>query len=107
MRTTDDGRLWTALAVVGLGTLAAVVDRARTGSAATGRRDPSSRRDEAVAVYGTTDDPTSVGFLLADGRWLDFSEGSGMGRAQDHRHVAGLLDDDEQAPEHVQGARTI
>jgi len=36
--------------------------------------------------YGVTDDPMLGGFLLPDGSFLDFSEGSGQ-RIQDHRNI--------------------
>jgi hypothetical protein len=39
-----------------------------------------------VKEYGTTDDPMLGGFLLPDGSFLDFSEGSGQ-RIQDHCNI--------------------
>lgn len=38
------------------------------------------------AHYGTTHDPSLGGYLLPDGSFLDFSEGSGQ-RIQDHRNI--------------------
>ncbi len=61
---------------------------------------------EAELFYGVTDDPYSAAFLLSDGQWLDFSEGGGNGRAQDHRNVAHLLPDSDLADESRQGAQT-
>lgn len=45
-----------------------------------------SYMERLVAFYGVTDSPELGGFLLPDGRFLDFSEGSGS-RAQDHRNI--------------------
>lgn len=67
----------------------------------------AERQAEAVAIYGETDNPVSVGFVLSDGRWVDFSEGSGGIRSLDHRNVGHLLDPDEQAPEQQTGNRAI
>lgn len=48
--------------------------------------------------YGVTDDPNLGGFLLPDGLFLDFSEGSGS-RALDHRNIAGFSVRREQPQE--------
>ena len=67
---------------------------ARAGSAA---RSPlrstttHDRQARAVRVYGVTGDPHATGFVLTSGDWLDFSEGRGGQRSQDHRHIAHLL----------------
>jgi hypothetical protein len=70
------------------------------------RRKPEDVRRQAVLEYGTTDDPTTVGFILADGTWLDFGEGAGMGRTLDHRNIAFLLEDHERPPETGWGPAT-
>lgn len=46
--------------------------------------------DRLVAHYGVTMAPELAGWLLPDGTFLDFSEGSGS-RAQDHRNVNWVL----------------
>lgn len=50
--------------------------------------------EKAVEEFGITEDPLMAGYLLKDGRFLDFSGGSGM-RAFDHRQVEGLFSDQE------------
>lgn len=47
--------------------------------------------DRAIRHYGLTDHWPSAGYILPDGSLLDFSEGGGMGRVQDHRNVGFLL----------------
>lgn len=42
--------------------------------------------DRLIGHYGVTDSPYAGGFILPDGSFLDFSEGSGS-RSQDHRNV--------------------
>lgn len=42
--------------------------------------------NRAIEEYGTTEDSNLAGYMLPDGRYLDFSEGSGM-RTLDHRNV--------------------
>lgn len=74
-------------------TTALAADHAGGGARIHPRKTARRLRDEAVTVYGETMSPYDVGFILADGRWLDFSEGSGMGRTQDHRHIGHLLED--------------
>lgn len=59
---------------------------------------------KAVEEYGITENPLLAGFILRDGRFLDFSEGSGM-RAQDHRNVGGLFSTEELKA--VEGERTL
>ena len=41
----------------------------------------------AIKEYGITDSAYDAGYILADGQMLDFSEGGGMGRVQDHRNI--------------------
>lgn len=43
--------------------------------------------EAAVGEYGLTDSPADAGFILSNGRMLDFSEGGGMGRTLDHRAI--------------------
>jgi len=43
--------------------------------------------DAAREEFGLTENPADAGFLLSNGDMLDFSEGGGMGRTQDHRAV--------------------
>lgn len=51
---------------------------------------PQERRDSAIAVHGETATPEAVGFVLADGRWLDLGFRTAR-RIDDHRIVGGLL----------------
>lgn len=70
------------------------------------RPNPSrSLADRAIAHYGETHDLALAGFILGDGRMLDFSEGSG-GRTQDHRNVNFLLPLSKRAKEGSYGERT-
>jgi hypothetical protein len=55
------------------------------------KRNPGrSYLDRAIKEFGTTDDPGTGFFILPDGSFLDGSAGSGYGRADDHRILAGL-----------------
>lgn len=59
-------------------------------------RPPTEKQSEAmlrkaVAEYGLTGSIYDAGYLLPDGSMLDFSEGGGMGRTQDHRNVGQVL----------------
>lgn len=73
------------------------VKRAIRGASGTRRANPAAREnpgmsylDRLVKHYGVTDDPLLGAFLLPDGTFLDFSEGSGQ-RIQDHRNITFLL----------------
>ena len=57
----------------------------------------ASYYDRLVKHYGTTDDPHLGAFLLPDGDFLDFSEGSGS-RTQDHRNVTWVLPANWEGP---------
>jgi len=49
----------------------------------------------AIKLFGLTTDPRKAGFILADGRMLDFTTGNGEeDRSRDHREVAKVLRDD-------------
>lgn len=57
------------------------------------------RAERAVEEFGTTEDPFEAGYILRDGKMLDFS-GRRLGRgtvggtrSMDHRRVAGLYDE--------------
>jgi hypothetical protein len=65
-------------------------------------RTVAGRQALAVKTYGMTDDPGCAAFILSDGAWLDFSEGSGF-RSQDHRNITWLVPEDEQAPLQIRG----
>jgi hypothetical protein len=43
--------------------------------------------EKAIKEYGITDSFYDAGYILPDGQLLDYSEGRGMGRTQDHRNV--------------------
>lgn len=62
-----------------------------------------SLQDSAVKIFGLTDDPKEAGFILQDGRMLDFSGKTHGGiagiRAQDHREVAAAYPEDADAPD--------
>lgn len=45
--------------------------------------------NKAVKEFGTTDDPKKAGYVMADGRGLDFSGGQ-TGRALDHAEVSNI-----------------
>lgn len=47
--------------------------------------------DRAIEHYGLTESWQDAGYILPDGSMLDFSEGCGMGRCQDHRNVEFLV----------------
>ncbi len=46
--------------------------------------------DRAIKAYGVTDDPAKMGFILPDGRGLDFSQGK-PARTLDHGDVSSIL----------------
>ena len=93
-----DGWHRSALAVAGgMPSIPAVVGRVRFG------RTVAARQALAKKHYGLTDDPESVGFILSNGDWIDFSEGQGGPRGLDHRNVTWLVPDDEQAALQVRG----
>ena len=57
--------------------------------------------EKAIQLYGLTTNPKEAGFILPDGKMLDFSEGRRNDRSLDHRNVVRLLDDaDEYTSEH-------
>lgn len=87
-----------------LSVMAAILADLDSGKDSASRRRSSAKalRDRAVRYYGITDDPALTGFLLADGRWLDFSEGGDM-RSLDHRNVGHLLPDVEAAKLEIRG----
>jgi hypothetical protein len=93
-----DGWHRSALAVAGgMKTVPAVVGRTRFA------RSVAGRQALAKKTYGLTQDPTSVGFILSNGEWIDFSEGQGGPRTMDHRAVTWLVPDDEKAVLAVRG----
>jgi quinol monooxygenase YgiN len=47
--------------------------------------------ERAIKHYGLTESWQSAGYILPDGTLLDFSEGGGEGRSQDHRNVEFLV----------------
>jgi hypothetical protein len=49
----------------------------------------ASYLDRLVKHYGVTENPGLGGYILPDGTFLDFSEGSGS-RCQDHRNISGF-----------------
>lgn len=51
---------------------------------------PEELHDRAAEEFGTTDSLGDTGYILPDGRMLDFSEGGGMGRTLDHRAVGDM-----------------
>jgi hypothetical protein len=61
-------------------------------------RQNASYLERLIKLYGTTDNPGLGGFLLPDGSFLDFSEGSGM-RSQDHRNIIWVLRSSEEKGE--------
>ena len=65
-------------------------------------RSVAGRQALAVKTYGVTDNPGCVAFILSDGSWIDFSEGSDL-RAQDHRAITWLVPEDEQAALQIRG----
>ena len=54
------------------------------------------KEKEAVKFYGVTDSPHYAGYILSDGRFLDFSEG-GYERSLDHRNIENIMDDPEES----------
>ena len=57
----------------------------------------ASYLDRLIKHYGVTASPYLGGYLLPDGSFLDFSEGSG-GRSQDHRNVVWVLPSNWEGP---------
>lgn len=60
-------------------------------------RENASYLQRLVRHYGVTDDPGCGGYLLPDGTFLDFSEGSGS-RSQDHRNITWVLPSGWEGP---------
>ena len=63
---------------------------------------PQDIGEALVEEYGETDNPGDAGYLLSDGRLIDFSEGGGMGRTADHRAVGELFKTETKGPERSQ-----
>lgn len=63
--------------------------------------------EKAVELYGLTKDVSKAGYLLTDGRILDFSEDGGYTRTLDHRDVGRILttDSDDQTDYLIQFMR--
>lgn len=56
---------------------------------------PKSKKsviDKAIEMFGITENPASAGYILSDGRMLNFGEGGS--RSKDHREIGILLDGD-------------
>ena len=54
------------------------------------------KEKEAVEFYGVTDNPQLAGYILSDGRFLDYSEG-GYEISLDHRNIENIMDDPEES----------
>lgn len=74
-----------------------VLDKAAKAVQREGRKANPTYVDRLVKHYGVTDAPSLGGYLLPDGRFLDFSEGSGT-RAQDHRNITWVLPANWEGP---------
>ena len=75
-------------------------DHIKAFKAAIGKKDlhkPQSNKvliNKAVKMFGLTENPGLAGYILADGRMLNFSDKYGFGRSKDHREIGALFDDD-------------
>ena len=47
--------------------------------------------NNAIEMFGTTEYPEEAGFILEDGRYLDFSQGQRFERPMDHRSIEGAF----------------
>ena len=59
--------------------------------------DPSLWEQKAIEVFGITSAPTSAGFLLKDGRWLDFGSrhwANWIGKEREHADIGNAIDPD-------------
>lgn len=74
----------------GMKSLPAVVGKRRWPTTVKGRQDLAAKH------YGVTDDPQKAAFLMSNGLWLDFSEGSDT-RSQDHRNITWFVPEEERA----------
>jgi hypothetical protein len=60
----------------------------------------SPLEERAINEYGETDDPIKAGYILSNGKLLDFSEG-GDERSLDHRNIENVM----EKPENPNGDR--
>lgn len=86
-----DGWHRSAVAIsAGMKGLPAIVGKRRWPTTVKGRQDLAAKH------YGVTNDPEKAAFLMSNGLWLDFSEGSDT-RSQDHRNITWFVPEEEQA----------
>jgi len=77
-------------------------DHIKGFSAAVGKKDlhkPQSNKSiiqKAVKQFGITENPSTAGFILSDGRMLDFGGRSGQ-RDRDHREIGSILPKGERS----------
>ena len=75
-------------------------DHIKAFKAAIGKKDlhkPQSNKsiiNKAVKMFGITESPDLAGYILDDGRMLNFGDKYGLGRAKDHREIGALFDED-------------